>query len=55
MFTHVHVYDTFNFELTVYAEDKAHYVFKSRITGKADRAGQSPANWKNSSPANTPR
>src|SRR5205807_43988 len=25
----------FNFELTVYSEDKAHYVFKSSITGKA--------------------
>ncbi|MBX9624514.1 MAG: tRNA adenylyltransferase, partial [Gemmataceae bacterium] len=35
VFTHVHVYDTFPFELTVYAEDKAHYVFKSSITGKA--------------------
>lgn len=35
VFTHVHVYDTFNFELTVYPEDKAHYVFKSSITGKA--------------------
>src|SRR5882672_8039478 len=34
VFTHVHVYDSFNFELTVYAEDKAHYVFKSSITGK---------------------
>src|SRR5438105_4469544 len=34
VFTHVHVYDTFNFELTIYAEDKAHYVFKSSITGK---------------------
>ena len=34
-FTHVHVHDRFNFELTVYAEDKAHYVFKSSITGKA--------------------
>src|SRR2546425_5738732 len=34
-FTHIHVYDRFNFELTVYAEDKAHYVFKSSITGKA--------------------
>jgi hypothetical protein len=34
VFTHIHVYDTFNFELTVYAEDKAHYVFKSSITGK---------------------
>ena len=35
VFTHVHVFDRFNFELTVYAEDKAHYVFKSSITGKA--------------------
>jgi hypothetical protein len=39
VFTHVHVFDRFNFELTVYPEDKAHYVFKSSITGKAiDRA-----------------
>lgn len=35
VFTHVHVYDRFNFELTIYAEDKAHYVFRSSITGKA--------------------
>jgi predicted HD phosphohydrolase len=35
IFTHIHVYDRFNFELTVYPEDKAHYVFKSSITGKA--------------------
>src|SRR5207244_5981120 len=35
VFTHIHVYDRFNVELTVYAEDKAHYVFKSSITGKA--------------------
>jgi predicted nucleotidyltransferase len=35
VFTHIHVFDSFNFELTVYAEDKAHYVFKSSITGKA--------------------
>ena len=34
-FTHVHVHDRFNFELTVYPENKAHYVFKSSITGKA--------------------
>ncbi|HEY8505595.1 MAG TPA: HD domain-containing protein [Gemmataceae bacterium] len=34
VFTHVHVYDRFNFELTVYPEDKAHYVFRSSITGK---------------------
>src|SRR6516165_10331314 len=35
IFTHIHVFDRFNFELTVYAEDKAHYVFRSSITGKA--------------------
>src|SRR3954452_1318475 len=35
LFTHVYVHARFNFELTVYAEDKAHYVFKSSITGKA--------------------
>jgi hypothetical protein len=35
IFTHIHIYDRFNFELTVYPEDKAHYVFKSSITGKA--------------------
>lgn len=35
VFTHVHVHDRFNYELTVYPEDKAHYVFKSSITGKA--------------------
>src|SRR5437667_6738876 len=34
VFTHIHVYSRFNFELTVYAEDKAHYVFRSSITGK---------------------
>src|SRR6478752_10537003 len=27
VFTHVHVHDVFPFELTVYPEDKAHYVF----------------------------
>lgn len=35
IFTHIHVHARFNFELTVYPEDKAHYVFKSSITGKA--------------------
>ncbi len=35
IFTHIHVQDRFPFELTVYAADKAHYVFKSSITGKA--------------------
>jgi predicted HD phosphohydrolase len=34
VFTHIHVFDRFNYELTVYPEDKAHYVFKSSITGK---------------------
>jgi hypothetical protein len=35
VFTHIHIFDRFNFELTVYAEDKAHYVFRSSVTGKA--------------------
>ncbi len=35
VFTHVHVRDRFPFELTVYPSDKAHFVFKSSITGKA--------------------
>lgn len=35
IFTHIHVHARFNFELTVYPEDKAHYVFRSSITGKA--------------------
>src|SRR5947208_4407410 len=35
VFTHIHIFDRFNFELTVYSEDKAHYVFKSSITGKS--------------------
>lgn len=34
-FTHIHVLDRYNFELTVYPENKAHYVFRSSITGKA--------------------
>ncbi len=34
VFTHIHIYDRFNFELTVYPEDKAHYVFRSSVTGK---------------------
>jgi len=34
-FTHVHLDDGFPFELTVYPADKAHYVFKSSITGRA--------------------
>ncbi len=34
VFTHIHIYDRYNFELTVYPEDKAHYVFKSSVTGK---------------------
>ncbi len=35
VFTHIHVQDRFPFELTVYAADQAHYVFKSSVTGKA--------------------
>lgn len=35
IFTHVHVRDRFPFELTVYAANQAHYVFKSSVTGKA--------------------
>ena len=35
VFTHIHVDDRFPYELTFYPEDKAHYVFKSSITGKA--------------------
>jgi hypothetical protein len=34
-FTHIHIHDRHDFELTLYAEDKVHYVFKSSITGKA--------------------
>lgn len=34
-YTHVHVRDRFPFELTLYPSSKAHYVFKSSITGKA--------------------
>lgn len=34
IFTHIHVPDRFPFELTVYAADLAHYIFKSSITGK---------------------
>ncbi|MGD0089818.1 MAG: tRNA adenylyltransferase [Planctomycetota bacterium] len=35
VFTHIHVQDRFNYELTVYPESKLGYVFKSSITGKA--------------------
>ena len=34
-FIHFHIDDRFPFELTMYPADKAHYVFKSSITGKA--------------------
>lgn len=34
-FTHVHISYNHNYELTLYPEDKAHYVFKSSITGQA--------------------
>jgi predicted HD phosphohydrolase len=35
VYTHIHIADRFPLELTVYAADQAHYVFKSSITGKA--------------------
>ncbi|MDB5328011.1 MAG: cca 1 [Phycisphaerales bacterium] len=34
-FTHVHVSDRFEFELTIYPTEKINYVFKSSITGRA--------------------
>src|SRR3989304_4642919 len=34
MFIHIHVYDRFNYELTMYPEAKANYPFRSSITGK---------------------
>jgi hypothetical protein len=34
VFTHIHVQDRFSLELTVYAANLAHYVYKSSITGK---------------------
>ena len=34
VYTHIHVDDRFPYELTLYPEDKAHYVFKSSITGQ---------------------
>lgn len=35
VFVHIHIEDRFPFELTIYASDMAHFVFKSSITGKA--------------------
>jgi predicted nucleotidyltransferase len=35
IFTHVHVQDKFPLELTIYPSDKAHYFYKSSLTGKA--------------------
>ena len=35
MYVHVHVGDRYNYELTVYPENKVNYIFKSSITGKA--------------------
>lgn len=35
VYIHVHIQDVYPIELTVYPSDKAHYVFKSSITGKA--------------------
>lgn len=35
LFTHVHLHDRFDYELTVYPEEKLRYVFRSSITGQA--------------------
>ncbi len=35
LFIHIHVVDRFPIELTIYPANRAHYVFKSSITGKA--------------------
>jgi hypothetical protein len=35
MFTHLHLTDQYNFELTLYPTDKIAYAFKSSITGRA--------------------
>lgn len=35
IFTHIHIRARFNFELTLYDQDKVNYAFKSSITGKA--------------------
>jgi predicted nucleotidyltransferase len=35
LYIHIHVVDRFPIELTIYAANMAHYVFKSSITGKA--------------------
>src|SRR5260221_7809331 len=35
VFTHIHIADTFEVELTLYAANLAHYVFKSSVTAKA--------------------
>ena len=34
-YTHVHIHDEFEYELTVYRRDEASYAFKSSITGRA--------------------
>lgn len=39
IFTHVHVADRFEFELTIYTLDKLNYPFKSSITGKVIESG----------------
>ncbi len=35
IFTHIHIPDRFDVELTLYAANLAHFVFKSSVTGKA--------------------
>ena len=35
VFTHIHLADRFDYELTMYAADQVNYTFKSSVTGKA--------------------
>ncbi len=35
LFTHIHIREEYEFELTMYSQDQVNYVFKSSITGKA--------------------
>ena len=41
-FRHIHIMGEYPIELTLYAENQAHYVFKSSITGKAIERASAP-------------
>src|SRR5439155_1384110 len=53
VFTHVHVHDRFNFELTIYPEDKAHYVFRIDRSLARPSSGRRFASWRSCSSVNT--